>query len=390
MKKRVSKTLALTLVLVMALIASVPASAGQLRASSELASCTRAIYADGDGKVTVEFTTVAVGVADEVGATQIVIQRKVGSGWVTAQTFTLLLNLGNFATGADFTYQDIKIYERENAAESLLYDNVYYSEISLDAQVFDNDTLAELENAYVEFLEYAAEMNVPVYITLDDYINSYSIELYGDVSSYEIAFESLLAPLPTVGMGTQSSSSSSSGGSSAWYYNTGQTLPSNATPVYDSDLYTSVQKGDIVYEANGGFGITGHAAIVEGKYHNSARDIRYIRIIEAIDIGVVRSVLDDTRVSDKEAYIYRVNNATATNINNAVSFCSGELGSTYFIDFAKDTSSSETDLYCSELVWAAYKNQNIDIECAGNGEPGVTPRDITLYSSEVTLIYSGD
>lgn len=69
----------------------------------------------------------------------------------------------------------------------------------------------------------------------------------------------------------------------------------------------------------------------------------------------------------------------------AVEFCIGEIGSSYKLDLAKDTSSSETDWYCSELNWAAYMNQEIDIE-ASIGEPGVTPRDITKYSKATELI----
>ncbi|MBQ9862641.1 MAG: hypothetical protein IJM28_01905, partial [Lachnospiraceae bacterium] len=61
------------------------------------------------------------------------------------------------------------------------------------------------------------------------------------------------------------------------------------------------------------------------------------------------------------------------------------LGKKYSLDFAKDTSSSEKDWYCSELVWAAYKNQGIDIEVAGNGEPGVTPRDLRNSSLTYTV-----
>ena len=43
---------------------------------------------------------------------------------------------------------------------------------------------------------------------------------------------------------------------------------------------------------------------------------------------------------------------------------------------------------CSQLVWAAYKNQGVDIECNGGpgGEPGVTPHDITENSSMVTHV----
>ena len=46
------------------------------------------------------------------------------------------------------------------------------------------------------------------------------------------------------------------------------------------------------------------------------------------------------------------------------------------LDFAKDYDSDEEDWYCSELVWAAYKNQGYNIEKSGLSEPGVTPRDI--------------
>lgn len=94
--------------------------------------------------------------------------------------------------------------------------------------------------------------------------------------------------------------------------------------------------------------------------------------------------MDDTRVDDRDSYVYRVSDATSGICSNAVNFCIGELGSSYSLDFAKDTSSSETDWYCSELVWAAYKNQGIDLETDDLllNEPGITPRDI-IRSSEV-------
>ena len=61
-------------------------------------------------------------------------------------------------------------------------------------------------------------------------------------------------------------------------------------------------------------------------------------------------------------------------------FCSIQLNKKYQLDFAKDTSSNELDWYCSELVWAGYMGQGIDIEYRHwtglRGEPGVSPRDI--------------
>lgn len=85
----------------------------------------------------------------------------------------------------------------------------------------------------------------------------------------------------------------------------------------------------------------------------------------------------------------RVSGATSDIINEAVQFCRGEIGSSYILDLAKNTSSNETDWYCSELVWAAYKNQGIDIEVGGlHGEPGITPHDILGSSKTYTVSYS--
>lgn len=167
--------------------------------------------------------------------------------------------------------------------------------------------------------------------------------------------------------------------------------PSKAT--YDKyNLLDVVQKGDIIYESEGGFGITGHIAIVDGIYTNSDGS-QYIRLIEAIsnDYGdVTNSILDDTRVDEKGVTILRVSGATPTIIDNAVSFCRDEIGSTYNLDVpAKDTSSDETDWYCSELVWAAYKKQGIDIEVGGwHGEPGITPHDILNSDKTSTVSFS--
>lgn len=55
------------------------------------------------------------------------------------------------------------------------------------------------------------------------------------------------------------------------------------------------------------------------------------------------------------------------------------------IDFKKNTSYYEKDWYCSELVWAAYYNQGIDIEKTGINEPGVTPRDIRDSSKTYSI-----
>lgn len=247
--------------------------------------------------------------------------------------------------------------------------------MNLTVFAHENQMDIDFRTAYENIMLYADENNIKLDMSYDDFLSSYSGQ---SIEDYEQSFYSILVS-PSV------RSRSSSSGSNKYYYNTGTSCPSSAT-YKKYNLLNVVKKGDVIYEANGGFGITGHIAIVEGLYTRSDRT-KYIRLIEAIDVGVVRSILDDARVDDKAVTILRVSGATTTNINNAVNFCIGELGSSYKLDLAKDTSSAETDWYCSELVWAAYKNQGIDIEVSGLGEPGITPHDILNSSRTYAVSY---
>lgn len=253
--------------------------------------------------------------------------------------------------------------------------------MSVTAFAAENQTSTDLQSAYNNTVKYAETNNIDLSMDYQEFINSYN---GSSVQAYEQSYYSILAP-------QTANTRSSSGGGSTYYYNTGYSCPSQAN--YSKyNLLDVVKKGDVIYEANGGFGITGHIAIVDGIYTKKDGS-KYIRLIEAISNdygGVTRSILDDTRVDEKAVTILRVSGATSSNIKSAVNFCRGEVGSTYKLDVpAKDTSSDETDWYCSELVWAAYKNQGIDIEVGGlHGEPGVTPHDIVNSSKTYTVSYS--
>lgn len=194
------------------------------------------------------------------------------------------------------------------------------------------------------------------------------------------------------------SSSSSSSGDTVYYYDTDEKMPKKAT--YDNekfDLLNKVKKGDIIYEAKGGAGLTGHIAIVEGIFTNEDSEKKYIRIIEAIDKGVKRGILDDQRMKDKEATVLRiesdcfkfevkdkktkktiVKNKKSKIIKAAVKFAKSQIGKDYALDLRNfDTGEDNEDWYCSKLVWAAYKNNKVNI--AGKTkvpEPGITPREI--------------
>lgn len=230
----------------------------------------------------------------------------------------------------------------------------------------------KLRETYNELLETVKDSEIPVDISFEQYVLNFEESEEKNVKKYLEEYYNVLN-LEDRGqeVGTLS------GGGTPYYYDIGTSLPSDVNPDYSKyNLKDVVKKGDVIYEANGGFGVTGHIAIVEGFYYNSDQDVTYIRVVEAINVGVVRSLLDDTRVDDKDVTIFRVDDATSSDITAAISFCVGEIGSSYSLDFQKDTDSSETDWYCSELVWAAYKNEGIDIEKSGVSEPGVTPHDI--------------
>lgn len=258
------------------------------------------------------------------------------------------------------------------------------SPMETEASVVKAQSLS-LRSAYTNVMNYAEKIGVDLGMTYDDFVSNYQNQ---GVLSYEQEYYKVLRPqtfekVVIGGDNIQSASSSSSSGGKIYYYDTGTSCPKQAT--YGKyKLLQNVRKGDIIFEGNGGFGITGHIAVVEGIY-SRGDGTQYIRLIEAIENGVVRSILDDKRVVDKDVTVLRVTSATTTQINNAVSFCVSQLGKKYKLDFAKDTSKNEKDWYCSELAWAAYKNQGIDIEVGGLNEPGITPRDIKRCKKVSTI-----
>lgn len=227
----------------------------------------------------------------------------------------------------------------------------------------------EIVEAYRYVMTYAQDNSIPLDMSFETFIQEYEDGNYTNVDEYVAVYHDILEVSENTLITPYSS------GGDKWYYNTGTSLPQKAD-YSEYNLLNVVKKGDIIYEANGGFGITGHIAIVEGIYYSSTQQQSYIRLVEAISDGVVRSVLDDGRVNDKAVTVLRVSSATSSQINDAVSFCVGQLGKDYRLDLAKDTSANESDWYCSELVWAAYYNQGIGLEKTGINEPGVTPRDI--------------
>lgn len=254
--------------------------------------------------------------------------------------------------------------------------------IEPDVEV-STDDVEQISDACEDLQSYIQQKQLAIDISMDDLLKNYDEEVYGDVENYlKFYYEAI--------DNAEAAQEEVEQNGQAWYYNTGTSLP-QAAP-YNRNILASVQKGDIVYEAYGGYGVTGHIAIVEGKYYSAAKKQFYVRLIEAIKPGgVCRSVLVDQRVLDKDVTVYRVTNATNAQRNAAVNFCISQLGKDYALDVpAKDYDSSQADWYCSELVWAAYYRQGIDIETTGVvNEPGVTPRDIARSNKLTTCPIDG-
>ncbi len=237
----------------------------------------------------------------------------------------------------------------------------------------------ELHNSYQALLNYAKEHQIPLNIKFETFQREYFNGQYKNLESYLTVYYNILKPEKTLDTRLEFTKESQ------WYYNTGTKLP--LEPRYDKyNLLSNLRAGDIVYEANGGFGITGHIAIVEGLFYDYTLNKRYVRLIEAIGQGVVRSVLDDQRFDDRAAEILRTNLPYYV-CKKVIAFCIGQLGKSYKLDFMKETSADEADWYCSELVWAAYYNQGLNIETQSIvNEPGVTPRDIKNCDKISTVV----
>ena len=236
------------------------------------------------------------------------------------------------------------------------------------------------------------DSGLSVELTIEDFSDAFKTSEFNDAVKYADFLKKSLSVSKNEKIvskdlnSLQILSSSDSSGDTEYYYNIGTTL--NVQPNYNKyAICSEVQKGDIILDLRGSGEVFGHAAIVEGHVYSSTYGY-YVRLVESIDQGVCRGLLDATRVDERKSYVYRVTNATNQQKRDAVDFCIGQIGKYWMINITHDYSPSGNFWMCSQLVWAGYKNQGIDIECNGGpgGEPGVTPMDITINSTAVTQI----
>lgn len=244
----------------------------------------------------------------------------------------------------------------------------------------------EILQTYEDMSNFMSERGAVLEISVDDFAACYEgpdtdyFSLYCNVPA-EISGET-----QDFSNNTSPVSTNSVDITNKYYYNIGLSAPTTAD--YSKyNIRELAQKGDIIFDDQGFFGITGHAAIVEGKYYSSSCGY-YIRVIETISSGTCRGLIDATRADERGSYLYKVFTATPAQKEAAVEFCVNQLGKPWGTNFTHEYAPGTNHWICSQVIWAAYKNQGVDIECNGGdgGDIGVTPKDITVNSTMVTHV----
>lgn len=263
------------------------------------------------------------------------------------------------------TYVDLDYSETYDG----LYEDFFGDYEFINCDEMDEELAFDLKNAYIKLCEF--DDNDIDEISFEDFVSCYYR------SGTECISEYLESSLPK-STGIQSRSSSD-----GWYYNTGTSLPGEAS--YDLyNLLSIVRKGDLIYEDAGTSAATlvGHIAIVEGVFWDTTEERFYVRLVEAVSDGVCRGVLDDTRFKQKGVHVIRVKSASYAQKHGAVDFFIGQLGKPYSLAHLPQTSKDSDSWYCSELAWAAYKS--VGILLTDTTGPVITP--YSIYCSQDTVL----
>ena len=252
--------------------------------------------------------------------------------------------------------------------------------LSVHAATYSN---VQYKKSFQRVKQYIKDNGIPLEITFDEYKKEYKRNHENNLGEYEKKY--YLTYFTPEYTNIRLLSTGSTNGELKYYYNIGDSIPEEAEygkKYGKKTLVEIVKKGDILYEASGGFGITGHIALVCGVKNTGEET--YIKVIEAMSEGVKIGILDDARFQERQGTILRIKKIEGmetkkerkSKIKGAVKFCMEQLDKKYSIDVNRKHSGDEKTWYCSKLVWAAYYNQSIDIERSKHSDPGITPNDI--------------
>lgn len=154
-------------------------------------------------------------------------------------------------------------------------------------------------------------------------------------------------------------------------------------PYYsDSFNYKNlIMNGDIVYETITAFNNIGHTGIISNINKERSGNCFYVETIEAVDTCVQFAYLDDDRIIRYGIKILRVN--TGFDISNVLYFLNQQIGKEYLlVPLRANTSINSLSWYCSELIFAAYYYDGVDLRYID----GVinSPVPYTLFLSDYT------
>ncbi|BAL00314.1 hypothetical protein OBV_31150 [Oscillibacter valericigenes Sjm18-20] len=139
MRKLYSKGISLLLVLVFLLSICVPASATMIstRASNYLNKYDGVVTREGGGTIKISFTVIGTRVIDEIGASQIVVQKQVRGAWISVKTFNNTRN-PELSTTNNYAYANYVLYDGEAGvnyrAEITVFGNIDYRTITTSSQ----------------------------------------------------------------------------------------------------------------------------------------------------------------------------------------------------------------------------------------------------------------
>ena len=253
----------------------------------------------------------------------------------------------------------------------------------------------EFSEAYIAFSEQLAAKGVAASICLEDFIYGYQkttvpMQQYIDTlieSEIITAAEMEATVTSNLQLAAESSDVEPYSLSGEWYDDIGVYSPAlpQAASYSRHNLY-SAQKGDIIYETTGNVAteFLQHIAVVEGTFYDTTYQQYYVRTVEAVSPVVTHGVLEDSRYEYRGIYVYRVPSATFEQRTAIVNFMISQLGKQWeiFSKIGKDCSysSNTPSWYCSELAWAAYYNQGINLN--GNVIPPqpYTPAELASSS----------
>ena len=139
MRKLYSKGISLLLVLAFLLSICVPASATMIstRASNYLNKYDGVVTREGGGTIKISFTVIGTRVIDEIGASQIVVQKQVRGAWISVKTFNNTRN-PELSTTNNYAYANYVLYDGEAGvyyrAEITVFGNTDYRTITTSSQ----------------------------------------------------------------------------------------------------------------------------------------------------------------------------------------------------------------------------------------------------------------